>query len=217
MPIRSLPGATTLLLVLLAGSPSEADDLQLWTAATASHRFGDRVDASLQLQTRFIDDISTLGTVIVRPNVGYRLSKHGTASLGYDYVGKPQSSDDVEQRVWQQLGLTYDADAFGLANRLRIEQRFIDNVNGVTVRLRNRVRLTRPLADSEWRLIASDEIFANLNQNSGGPPPGFDQNRLFGGVGYRIGADLRLEAGYQWRLNRSSSDHILVMNLLFDS
>ena len=212
--IALLVGAAALLTGAASG---HADDVQQWSSLKVTHPLDERFDLSLLVEGRFGDDISEVDTVILRPDIGYHLSDHVTLFLGYDYYEQPQPGDASENRVWQQLGIKYPAGDLAIGNRLRIEQRFIDNVSGVTLRARYRLRLTHPLPDPDWQVIASNEIFANLNQEPGGPARGFDQNRLFGGIATHITPRLRLETGYQWRLKPASSDHILVLGLFFDT
>ena len=109
-----------------------------------------------------------------------------------------------------------------LGHRLRIEERFIEDVSGVVVRMRYRLRTAYPETDSRWYLVISDEVFANLNERGAGPAGGFEQNRLFGGVGFHPTARLRVEAGYQWRhLERrelpSRTDHVIAIALFYDT
>ena len=49
--------------------------------------------------------------------------------------------------------------------------------------------------DAPLRWVAYDEAFVNLNGAAGGPPQGFDQNRLFVGVGWQQDSTL-FELGY---------------------
>ena len=217
MTLRVLAGAATLCALLWAGAPGRADDLQQWTELEVIHPLDESFELGAMLQTRVVDDISRLGTVVVRPFVTYNLSDEIGLTLGYDYFRRRLSNENSENRVWQQLGMAYAAGALSITNRLRFEQRIIDDVRGVTLRGRYRLRLSHRLDDPQWKLIASNEVFANFNQEPGGPRKGFSQNRLFGGVGYQVTPHLDLEAGYQWRVRPSASDHMLIIGLYFDT
>jgi Protein of unknown function (DUF2490) len=64
-------------------------------------------------------------------------------------------------------------------------------------RLRQMFRVTMPLESApKFSLVGSNEVFMNLNRTDWGARSGFDQNRLFVGVGYGATSKLRLEAGY---------------------
>ena len=45
-------------------------------------------------------------------------------------------------------------------------------------------------------VVASDEYFVKLNNTHWGGGSGFDQNRLFLGVGYKSNEHVKLEVGY---------------------
>lgn len=47
-----------------------------------------------------------------------------------------------------------------------------------------------------WYLIAAEEVFLNLNTVAWGPVAGYDQNRVFAGIGYRLTNTTRAEIGY---------------------
>jgi hypothetical protein len=65
----------------------------------------------------------------------------------------------------------------------------------------------------------SDELFVNVNQLTGAPRAGVDQNRLFVGVGRHIGEKVRVEGGYQMQLiNRRNPtpdrlNHVILVSL----
>ncbi len=105
-----------------------------------------------------------------------------------------------------------------IGNRFRIEERFIQHVSGVVVRGRYRLNLAHPLWNTPFYAVGWDEIFINLNDQHEGPTHGYEQNRLFGGIGVHVGSYLRMDVGYLWRhLDRrsgpSSNDHILSITL----
>ena len=109
-----------------------------------------------------------------------------------------------------------------MGNRVRIEERWGDSLDGVLVRARYRLRCAHPLGTSPAYRIASNEVFVNLNDKRAGPVRGFEQNRLFGGVGLHVGSHVRVELGYHWRtLDRRDrggrDDHVIAFNLFFDT
>ncbi len=72
-------------------------------------------------------------------------------------------------------------------HRYRFEQRFVEE--DFKLRLRYFLSVNVPL-DEDFYLSAYNEIFVNVSENP------FDRNRLYGGVGYRLGDKIRLELGY---------------------
>jgi hypothetical protein len=82
------------------------------------------------------------------------------------------------------------------------------------------VRFSHPL-NKEWSLVGSNELFINANTVDWGPVAGFDQNRVFVGVGYKIDSSLRAEVGYMNQyinrdLNYDRDFHLLSLNLYVD-
>ncbi len=68
-------------------------------------------------------------------------------------------------------------------------------------------------------LSAFDEVRVNLRDAGTGPVPGFEQNRLYGGIGLRLDALVRTEIGYLWRYERerdgaAKSDNVVYLQIL---
>ena len=98
----------------------------------------------------------------------------------------------------------------GLARRAREEEwsheRFLEAVDSTIIRFRYRLSTSHPFGDSAWYGFASDEIFANLNDDDEGPLDGFEQNRARLGVGRRVFGRLRVEGGYEFQYARRRAD-----------
>ncbi len=124
---------------------------------------------------------------------------------GFAYVDNYPGGRLQEYRPYQQFGLGHVLlKQVQVLHRLRTEQRFIEHIDGTANRLRYMLRLARPFRNSDWYLVASDELFINLNTINNGPIAGIDQNRLYGGLGRQINRKLRVEAGYQFQyVNRA--------------
>lgn len=221
------PPLTAALLTIAAAlltAPAAAHaerEFQSWTGA-----FGTlRVPGSSRL-VLWLDgharkrDASTQG--ILRPAIGYRLAPKLVAHLGYAWVPTwPEAGDRTdEHRVWQQLvfnGKLAPGSSFAL--RPRLEQRFFANTDDLGLRARLFARADYNLgAGSPWLLAATNELFVNLNDVDGGPSAGFDQNRLFLGLGTRASDGTRAELGVMMQyVNRPAAEDliagILVMNL----
>jgi hypothetical protein len=212
-----------LTAVLIALHPASAteDDTQQWTTVTAKHKVDDRLTLSLASRLRFDEDVSRAKDLYFRPAVEVEVLPPFSLGLGYDYIYSYASNSSTEHRIWEQASLKLDLGDLSVGNRLRIEQRFLDDADGVVVRARYRLRLEHPLGASAWKVIGSDEVFANLNSQGEGPVSGFEQNRLFGGVGRRFWDRLWIETGYQWgyqeeRDKQDQVTHSLLVNVTYD-
>ncbi len=176
-------------------------------------------------QLRFADNSNGFNQSIVRPGVGYDLSKTTTLWLGYGWFHTDPSSKPAfeEHRIWQQFTWNLKLGSSRLQSRTRLEQRFLETGDDVGWRFREFVRFTPPPSSKTgFGLRFWDEVFVNLNDTDWGTKAGFDQNRFFAGVGWILNEDkdLILEVGYlnQYIRRPSAADsmnHLLFVQLLF--
>ena len=129
--------------------------------------------------------------------------------------------DFDEHRAWQQLTCSKQLCSVKLAARSRLEQRSVETGDDVGWRFRQFFRAQRTLcSDSRVMFVTWDEMFFHLNDTDWGAADGFDQNRLFVGLGLQRHEDsqFRVEVGYFHQfVNRSTADdlsnHILAVNI----
>lgn len=131
---------------------------------------------------------------IVRPAVGFDLSRHTSLYAGYAWIGTGTDGEGLahEHRIWEQLIWTWARSPVSVMLRPRFEQRFSPDVEGVGLRLRAFARGQLDLPDP-FALVCWDEVFLGLNDAF--LPAGFDQNRLFVGPALE-GEGFRIELGY---------------------
>jgi hypothetical protein len=130
-------------------------------------------------------------------------------TLGYAYVDTypygdfPAAAIFPEHRLYQQLQLGGSTGLFRFTHRYRLEQRWVHfpNTDAATYlhRARYFFRAVLPLQgatldDKEFYLAAYDEIFVGFGKNMA--QNFFDQNRLFGAIGYRFTPRAQIELGY---------------------
>ncbi len=209
--------ALLLLALLFSSNELAADDLQQWTTLLMIKRFDERWTGTLLTQGRIQDDIAKRQVLLIRPEVGYNISREVQLSLGFDYFAAFDDGLSNEYRVWQQLGVGQDFGGVGITNRVRIEERFIDGADGVALRLRYRFRGQGWLDDQrDWLLFASNEVFFNMNDVRSGPKAGFNQNRLQSGLGYKLHQGVRLEGAHQWTAFADRNAQVLLLTLRLD-
>lgn len=190
--------------IAAASDPPLRQDFQTWTNITATGSLGAIGPALakyrywLEGQGRFGNDSTTLSQGILRPGLGYSLADDLSVWLGYAWIPtmEPFTAVDFnENRIWQQLLWTPRTSLGPITSRTRLEQRFT-RAPDVSVRLRQMVRLAYPLdAVPGLLLVGWEELFLNLN-STGTIVAGFDQNRVFLGLGYTIDENMRTEIGY---------------------
>lgn len=162
--------------------------------------------------------------LVGRVGLGYKLSDSQKAFVGYAYqeTEAPYSKVELtEQRAWEQHEFKHTfANKDSLNFRSRLEQRTVDVSDDTAVRFREQVKYNHVLTD-RLSLVASEEIFANVNKANWGPVSGFDQNRGFVGVGYKLSDHYKTEIGYMNQyLNRENNYdrmvHIFNISLIGD-
>ena len=209
-----------LLSGLLLAAPATAQmkhDTGLWILANLQGEVAPRWALNLELDVRSFDRFTRTSELIIQPGVFFNINDHWTWTLQYMYDARPPTNN--EHRLLTDGAYHTKIKSFVLGTRLRFTVRFVDNV-GTVLRLRHRLSTQWSIADTPAYLVLSNEIFFNLNDQGSGPVLGFEEDRLYGGVGYHFGPHLRADMGYMWRPARSRtgptvSTHAVVVNFFF--
>jgi hypothetical protein len=208
------------LVLFHASDGASEDDFQIWPVVTLHHGLTDHWGAHIQTRARFDEDVSRAKDLLVRTFGSWTNLKSLTFDLGYDYLHSLHSAS--EHRPWQAAEHKLSWRDLAVQNRIRLDQRLVEDVDGVVLRLRYRLRGTHPIAGSDWYGVLSDEVFANLNDRGAGPVSGFEQNRLRAAVGVRFLGHLRAESGYEWqyaerRSGNAVNRHVFFVSLFVDT
>lgn len=213
--------STALLASIVGHGPamSAEDDLAFWSLARYQHRFSDVWGAEMQAEVRFNDDISQLDEVLLKPSLRYYFLDKYSLSLGYKHVEKKLGSN--EHDIWQELHLEYPSGLFGFHHQFRMEERFINGISGMIPRLTLKSNVSHPLSDDVY-LAFWEAAFFNLADKGEGPVSGFEQNRVYGGIGFKLSKAVKLEFGYLWGYERkrtgpNESNHVLQFQLLINT
>lgn len=176
---------------------SFTEDSGTWITTSASYDLGPLWRAGLTVQTRTQGDFSDLERTVLRPSVSYNVTGRMWLTAGYDAHFIELPTDRLEQRAWQQVQTAWPLSFATVSGRIRLEERFIENVDGTAVRLRLQARTDVPVQGTQWKMTASNEYFVGLNDVEFGPRDGFDQNRAYVGVSRTLTDSLSLDLGYQ--------------------
>ncbi len=153
-----------------------------------------------EIQPRWRDEGAHLDSVLLRPALFYKLSAKSSIWLGYANVTNHPAgrSASEENRLWQQYTYNFDPfQTFTLQNRTRFEERRLEAGDDTGYRLRQMMRVSKPLASNPAvALVVWDEFFINLNDTDWGAHAGTDQNRLFLGASWAANPTVKLEMGY---------------------
>ncbi|MFZ1850751.1 MAG: DUF2490 domain-containing protein [Nitrosomonas sp.] len=209
----------SLFSVKHVAADATADDFQVWGNVTALGNFGainpnnpdlKRFRWWMEGQGRFGNEASQFTQALIRPGLGYAITDKIVVWAGYAWAptAEPLAFRPFnEHRIWEQVTWA-DNFSFGrLSLRSRFEQRFFDNHaplrggdDDVAYRFRQLVKLAIPLTaiDPNLSAIIQSELFIAMNtvDNPAFISRGYDQNRGFVGLGYKVNQYATVELGY---------------------
>ena len=218
LPLGRLAGVVLACLTVAppASAQSLAHSYETWLAVFAHGPLAGDLWLWVDVQPRLYERFEPQA-VLLRPGLSWRVTPELFLTAGYAWTPSWSRGSDEERgwgeldfvdehRSWQQGLYAVTDPASGLAGqvRVRLEQRArTEGDLDVGVRLRVFVRGQVPMTSARDVLVVLwNESFVALNDTRWGQRGGFDQNRLFAGLGWQaIAGQLRLELGY---LNRWS-------------
>ncbi len=197
-----------IMALMVSTNVQATSDFQIWVPININAKLTEQLRGFLELQPRIGNNASNLTTAIVRPALGWAINEQATLWVGYlmqaDSVTPDSDTYRIENRAWQ--GFTWRDTAnekqFIWEVRNRLEERFLAGNSDPNIRWRTRFRVEQLIPDrSHWSVIASEEIFVNLNDNSSNAQlqAGAQQNRLYAGLGYRFTSEFQVETGYLYQ------------------
>ena len=83
-----LPRPTALLLIVVLAAPAWAQvdhSAAVWTTLTPSARISSDLDVAVEVSSRYTDDVSRAGQLLMRPGVTWRASDRVAFAGGYVY------------------------------------------------------------------------------------------------------------------------------------
>jgi hypothetical protein len=182
-----------------------------WVSYSGDHDIKGKWGIHFDAQWRRSDFFTEWQQYQLRPGLNYRRNRNQLFTLGYvftkayPYGDFPVIQAFPEHRTYQQALLRQDRGAVILQHRIRLEQRWIQYPTnpGKSYTYQNRFRyllkadfpITRTRSGSaKWYLPVYNEFLIGFAPNYGARP--WDQNRLFGGIGYNTGPAGNVEIGF---------------------
>jgi hypothetical protein len=200
----------TCVLMLPYSSAAQNSDFGNWLIYIGNKKVDSKWNIHNEVQYRNYDAIGDLEQLLLRTGVGYNLSENNhNLLLGYGYILSQNYSADTEDkldvnehRIFQQFTSKQKIGNVSLSHRYRFEQRFVES--DFKMRLRYFLAFKVPILKTETSptklyLSAYNEVFLNTESDV------FDRNRVYGGLGYQINNNVRIEAGYMNQLFEHSS------------
>ena len=192
----------TLAILLALPTIVSAQDSNLgnWLIYIGSKKLNSKWNIHNEVQYRNYNAIGDLEQLLLRTGVGYNVNDKNNVLLGYGYILSEnyigESDDKIainEHRIFQQYTTKQDISKVSLSHRYRLEQRFVEE--DFKLRFRYFLSLKIPLkikekGTSPLYLSAYNEIFLNSKSSI------FDRNRVYGGLGYNLSENIKIELGY---------------------
>ncbi|HEY0842065.1 DUF2490 domain-containing protein [Methylotenera sp.] len=195
----------------------ERDD-RIWLTYQADHQLSSNLKAMIQIQPYWRYEGVHRDQITIRPGLYYQFSNTVYIGGGYAYnLGFNNSNQHThEQRLWEDISATLlDSNSYKVQERTRFEHRQFEHQGEISTGLRQLIKLSFQLS-TDYTAIITDEAYFNLN-NTAQVKSGFDQNRLFLGVGRKILTTTNLEVGYLNQYVAISTpdrmNHVIAINI----
>ena len=200
-----------------------------WLASFNTFRINNKLSLHFDAQLRSTDEIKSVQSILLRPGLNVHISKSWVLTVGYAYIANRRTVGDItnllpEHRIWQQALFNHKINRIAVAHRFRFEERFIskavveDNeleTDGFNQALRFRyfIRSIVPLVNQSSFVkgpffAVQNEVFLNTGNKTTVNGKTFDQNRLYGALGYRLQGKLDIEAGYMNQYTSTAASFI---------
>jgi len=206
----------TILLALPSYMNAQDSDFGNWLIYFGNKKLNEQWNIHNEIQYRNYNAIGDLEQLLLRTGLGYTFNEGKSNILfGYGYILSENhigNSDDKEtvneHRIFQQFITTQNVGSVKLNHRYRFEQRFVED--DFKMRFRYFLGINIPFnKTSPYYFSAYNEIFLNSKSAI------FDRNRLYGGIGYKINDNLRIEMGYMNQFFETTSrDQLNIMTFV---
>ncbi|MCF8256225.1 MAG: DUF2490 domain-containing protein [Flavobacteriales bacterium] len=180
-----------LMLLLSAGAVAQSTDVQSWVSAGITTDIGKRFSAGFQTQVRVMDRFSQVGSVLLEPEVAFKVNKYLKFGLGYRFTIRTGIDD------FNRTANRFNIDAEGrkkfgdlaIKLRARLQQGFPDpylneNREPYSYPLYTREKLSFAYRVSKlWSPFIEAELFFPLNDAR---KPAMDRYRVTVGSSFDL-------------------------------
>lgn len=176
-----------------------------WTQYFLEARFSEKIGVMVDGGVRFNDSFGERFLILFRSGIVWHFNNNLKAAGGYAYFQSmaPKNSGlrhIPENRLWQQLTYSIPIRKLTLQNRVRVEERWIDDQNTrFNFRARYSLNARQELFSNEkfqFYGVIFHEIFFSYGEKT--PASHLDQHRTYLGAAWKITKQLAFTAGYQY-------------------
>lgn len=185
---------------------AQENDLGNWLIYFGNKKINNSWSWHHEVQHRNYNVIGDLEQLLLRTGIGYNINKSNNLLLGYGFIDSRNhinNSDEIlkikEHRIYQQFISLHTIGKIRVQHRYRFEQRFVEN--DFKVRYRYFLNLKAPILKNSDQYYVS--VYNELFINSKGDNI-FDRNRLYGGIGYVLNSNMKVELGYMNQFFKTS-------------
>lgn len=183
-------------------SQTKEDKLGSWWMYFGTHHLNEKYSIHYETQLRHYEIGANFFQLLPRVGLNYKIDDNSMVTAGYAWIptqpdlGEGFDGDLVtENRIWQQFILRNKINNIKFRHRYRLEQRWVkqNDVNSYKNRARYMLSAKVPLSKNESSplfLFIYDEVFLHIDDNP------FNQNRLYGALGYTVNKNMNIQAGY---------------------
>jgi hypothetical protein len=197
----------------------------VWLCYFGDARLAGRWGVHTEFQYRRANGLRDPQQYFYRAGVNYYLPNKVLVTLGGVYLlslpygDYPSPERTFERRIYQMVSLGQQFGRLGLAHRFIQDERWIRAEGGDRYLFQSRSRyraqlklaLTKPkLEPGTLYALASDEIFVSYGENV--KVNIFNQNRLYGGLGFQFTDALTVEASYLNQIVEHSDGEVFERN-----
>ena len=181
-----------------------------WLIYFGNQKISKKLNWWNEVQSRNYNVVGDVQQILLRTGIGYNLTENNNnILLGYAFIHSqnylPNKIDKVavnEHRIYQQFTTKQNFGSLFLQHRYRIEERFLPT--DFKLRFRYFLSANIPLNSKKFDkntfyASAYNEIFINSKTAV------FDRNRIYGGIGYVINKNLKIETGYMSQVLEKSN------------
>ena len=208
--------ALTILLALPSLLSAQNSDFGNWLIYIGNKKINPKWNIHNEIQYRNYNVIGDLEQLLLRTGLGYTFNENkNNVLIGYGYILSEnyisvtdEKASVNEHRIFEQFISKQTIGRVKLNHRYRFEQRFVEA--DFKMRFRYFLGINIPFNETgNYYFSAYNELFLNTKNAI------FDRNRVYGGIGYQINKNIKLEAGYMNQFFETSSrDQVNIITLV---